>query len=555
MNNKPKHFTPINNTDSAKSIGLTHPFQAAIIFLLACCSSTSFAAKPTLTTKPTLNDIEHIVVIYAENHSFDNLYGLFPGANGIKQATPEQYIQIDHDGKPFKELPPIWASAADKPPLVERLPNKPFQIDRPSMNLPLSARTRDLVHRYYQNIEQINGGKNNKFAAISDAGGLAMGYYDGSKLPLWKWAQDYVLADNFFMGAFGGSFLNHQWLVCACTPYDLSAAEEARIPLGGRGLLKRKPDSPPSAMYGAPKFEGGELPFTPDGYVVGPVQPPYQPSQIPPPQDGDQRFADPDKQPLPPQTTKTIGDTLTAKNISWAWYAGAWKQALADDGQAPDIKRTVIYTNKPETVNFQPHHQPFNYYARFAPGTPDRELHLQDGEDFLQAIEKGTLPQVAFYKPTGQFNEHPGYTDVLTGDQHLDQILAKIKQSPVWPKTVVIVTYDENGGFWDHVAPPKGDRWGPGTRIPAIIISPLAKRHFVDHTSYDTTSIIKLITRRFELEPLPGVRANAGDLLDAFDFQSEDNTLQTESKVTKTVNTLPTTKSAKHKKPQGKSIH
>jgi acid phosphatase len=115
----------------------------------------------------------------------------------------------------------------------------------------------------------------------------------------------------------------------------------------------------------------------------------------------------------------------------------------------------------------------------------------------------------------------------------------------------VIITYDENGGFWDHVAPPKGDRWGPGTRIPAIIISPFAKRHFVDHTSYDTTSIIKLITRRFGLEPLPGVRVNAGDLLNAFDFQLENNTLPTELKVTKTANTLPTTKSVKVKK-QGK---
>ncbi len=187
--------------------------------------------------------------------------------------------------------------------------------------------------------------------------------------------------------------------------------------------------------------------------------------------------------------------------------------------QAPDVKRKVIYAATSGSANFQPHHQPFNYYARFAPGTKDRELHLQDGDDFLEAIAKGTLPQVAFYKPPGILSEHPGYTDVLSGDQHIDQILAKIKQSPVWGETAVIVTYDENGGFWDHVAPPKGDRWGPGTRIPAIIISPFAKRHFVDHTSYDTTSIIKFITRRFGLEPLPGVRANAGDLVNAFDFK------------------------------------
>jgi len=83
---------------------------------------------------------------------------------------------------------------------------------------------------------------------------------------------------------------------------------------------------------------------------------------------------------------------------------------------------------------------------------------------------------------------------------------------------VIVFTYDKKGGFWDHVAPPKGDRWGPGSRIPAIIISPMAKRGYIDRTYYDTTSIIKFITRRFGLEPLPGVRAGAGDLTNALDL-------------------------------------
>ena len=514
-------FTRQLTLDTSRTKRATQLFslRALLILFLVGCSSANFATNPQPAAKATLNDIEHIIVIYAENRSFDNLYGLFPGANGIQQATKEQYTQIDHDGKPFKELPPVWASDAGKPPIVQHLPNQPFQIDKPSLNLPLSVRTRDLVHRYYQNIAQINGGKNNKFAAISDAGGLVMGYYDGSKLPLWQWAQEYTLADNFFMAAFGGSFLNHQWLVCACTPRDPSAPAGERVTLDEGELLKRTPDSPASAMQGAPKFLDKDQPFTPDGYAVSPKQPPYQPSKIPPAKRGDPRLADPSWKPLPPQTAKTIGDTLSAKNITWAWYAGGWKKALADGGQPPDVKRSVIYTNIPGTINFQPHHQPFNYFARFAPGKPDRELHLQDGDDFLQAIDKGTLPQVSFYKPSGDLNEHPGYTDVLSGDKHLNEILSKIKNSPVWQKTVVIVTYDENGGFWDHVAPPKGDRWGPGTRIPAIIISPFAKKHFVDHTSYDTTSIIKFITRRFGLEPLPGVRINAGDLLNAFECE------------------------------------
>src|SRR6267142_441930 len=95
-------------------------------------------------------------------------------------------------------------------------------------------------------------------------------------------------------------------------------------------------------------------------------------------------------------------------------------------------------------------------------------------------------------------------------------LVARIKASPLWSSTAIIITYDENGGFWDHVAPPPGDRWGPGTRVPTLIISPRAKRGFVDHTPYDTTSILKLITLRFGLEPLAGVRPGAGDLSAAF---------------------------------------
>ena len=104
----------------------------------------------------------------------------------------------------------------------------------------------------------------------------------------------------------------------------------------------------------------------------------------------------------------------------------------------------------------------------------------------------------------------------MSGDEHIADVLAKLRASPQWTDMLVIVTYDENGGYWDHVPPPTGrgwgDRWGPGTRIPAIIVGPYVKRGFVDHTAYDTTSILKFITERFGLEPLPGVREKTGDL-------------------------------------------
>jgi acid phosphatase len=480
---------------------------------LALAMAVAGCATPPRTG---LAGIEHVIVIYAENRSFDNLYGLFPGANGIANATPMTWLQVDRDGSELSRLPPVWKGRDADPAFPKDLPDKPFRIDAPPISLPLSVATRDLVHRFYQNQEQIDGGRNDRFVAVSDAGGLAMGYYDGSALPLWRWAKDYVLADNFFMGAFGGSYLNHFWLICACTPEDRNAPASLRAQLDERGRLKTRTDSPASALTGPPIYvQDGDV--TPDGWSVNTEQPPWQPSRVPPAKDGDPRGTDPLKHTLPPQTAKTIGDTLSAKGVTWAWYAGAWNAALADGMQPPDMPRKVMATAVNGAPYFVTHHQPFNYFARFAPGTADRERHLKDYTDLAAGIEQGTLPQVVFYKPQGTLNEHPGYTDVLSGDAHIAELVAKIEASPLWRSTAIIITYDENGGFWDHVAPPAGDRWGPGSRIPTLVISPLAKRGFVDHTPYDTTSILKFITRRFALEPLPGVRPGAGDLSAAFE--------------------------------------
>jgi len=484
---------------------------SALALLMIGC-----AAPPATAPRAGLTKIQHIVVIYAENRSFDNLYGLFPGADGIANATPEQYTQVDFDGKPLPHLPPVWKGKAPDPAFPKDLPNKPFRIDGPPIDMSLSVPTRDLIHKFYPQQEQINGGRNNRFAEVSDAGGLVMGHYDGTKLPMWKWAQEYTLADHFFMSAFGDSYINHFWLICACTPRDPNPPASLIAQLDDRGWLIRRPDSPPSALNGPAVFVPGE--FTADGYSLSTNQPPYQPSRIPPAPGGDPRFADPSKQILPPQTQKTIGDTLSAKGISWAWYAGAWSAAVKDGMQPASAKRMIIANNEPPAPYFVTHHQPFNYFARFAPGTADRAEHLRDFTDLVAGIDRGELPAVAFYKPQGTFNEHPGNTDVMSGDIHISELLARIKASPLWNSTAIIVTYDENGGFWDHVAPPKGDRWGPGTRIPAIIVSPFAKKGYVDHTSYDTTSIIKFITLRFGLEPLPGARANAGDLTAAFEL-------------------------------------
>jgi phospholipase C len=515
---------------------MSHAMKNSVSLLALLAAATALTADypAGAQTPPSgINNIDTVVVIYAENRSFDNLYGSFPGANGLKNVTPANSRQRDRDGSALKELPPVWNGLTGKgvtPPVTqaqtEHLPNTPFAIDDSAgFKTPLNVTTRDLWHLFYQNQMQIDGGKNDRFVAYADSGALVMGHYDGSKLPLWSIAQKYVLADNFFQGAFGGSFLNHFQLICACVPVypdaDKSPAKGLIAAVNPDGVsLTLASDSPKSAVEGVPKFvNNGQI--SPDGYAVNTMQPPYQPSANKPAQGGDPQLADPNApNTLPPQHDITIGDLLSLKGVTWSWYAGAWQDALNGDRASPPT--------------FQFHHQPFNYFANYAPGTPARADHLRDGGmsgvELIKAIDAGTLPQVTFYKPQGNLNEHAGYADVMSGDQHMTDVVSHLEKSPQWAHMLVVITYDENGGFWDHVAPPKADRWGPGSRIPAFIISPFAKNGFVDHTQYDTTSILRFITRRFDLPVLPGLVARdaalrqnghpaMGDLSNALTFK------------------------------------
>ena len=462
-----------------------------LLFMVAALATCMALAAPGALAKPRpLRHIEHFVVIYLENHSFDNLYGTFPGANGLNGADPAHTIQVDLSGHVFKCLeqndpqltsPPLPADAcstANGDAFNSHFTNAPFRIDG---YVPPNMKTRDLVHRYYQNQVQIDGGKNDKFVAVSDAKGLSMGVYDTANLPLAEYAKRYTLADRFFQGAFGGSFLNHQWLIAPRTPPFAGAASD-----GGPCDIHTVLDANRLPVAGK------DLPLTTlaDGdWAVNTIQP-FNPPFL---------AGTPDCRRLPPLNGATIGDRLTGAGIDWAWYSGGWNDAVA---------------GHPDPL-FQYHHQPFAYFANYAPGTAGRS-HLRDESEFLAAARSGSLPAVSFVKPVGAENEHPGYADLSRGEQHTADLIEAVRSSHDWKKTAIVVTYDENGGFWDHVAPPVVDRWGPGTRVPTLVISPRARRHFVDHESYDTTSILATIERRYGLAPLSTRDAAANDLRHAF---------------------------------------
>jgi phospholipase C len=449
-----------------------------VLFILALLSAALAPAAVTTARaagqeepESKISQINHIIVVYQENWSFDSLYGKFPGANGLANASSTM-AQVDKTGAPITVLPqPINNNVSPAVPDTRFPANMPVAPYDLSQFVPPDQVTGDIIHRFYHEQLQIDGGKMDKFVTWSDNGGLVFSYFDANKMPEGKLAKKYVMCDNWFHSAFGGSFLNHIFFISAAPP--------------------TWPNAPADAISNPDPANLNDARVTPDGFAVNTsftINTPHPASVTNP------------AELVPEQTIPTIGDRLNDKGITWKWYSGGWNNALA---------------GHPDAL-FQFHHQPFAYFQNYADGTPAKAAHLQDEQNFLTDVSNGTLPAVSFIKALGPDNEHPGYANELQGQQHVADIVNAVRGSQYWQDCAIIITYDENGGRWDHVPPPVIDQWGPGTRVPAIIISPFAKRHFVDSTQYETVSILKFIENRFGLPPLTQRDAKANDLSNAF---------------------------------------
>ncbi|TMF53243.1 MAG: phosphoesterase [Chloroflexi bacterium] len=543
----------------------------AIGFVTAIAAGPALASVEAGNQQSGLSGINHMVVIYEENHSFDNLYGLWEGVNGLANADPARTTQVAQDGTPYACLkqndvnlttPPLLAGCST----TSNFHNEPFLINtyiqptdttcpQPGQEFAkptgwtketgiTGGCTRDIVHRFYQEQYQLHGGAQNLYVTGSDAVGLAMGYYDTTALPIYTYLHSdghphYAIADDFFQSAFGGSFLNHQWLIAAASPVWTDAPAEQHSIIDSNGMPNKY------ALYNptGPVLDRAVTQVCPSvvahracgDFAVNTIQPFQQPFRGQPQ--------------LPKQYGATIGDELTGAGVSWGWYSGGWSNAngdvgapgwtntdLAKPGTCGDLNSVAnpTYPYCPSKV-FQYHHQPFNYYAAYRPNTVGR-THLRDEAEFMQLANSSSktcnLNSVSFVKPVGLENEHPGYTSETRGSSHLVDLLSAINNSACRKDTMVVVTYDEFGGQWDHVAPPgqgnangPHDDWGPGTRIPTLVIAPRLRGEFVvDHTQYDTTSILATIEHRYGLSALGTRDAAVNDLSSVFNAHSPFDT-------------------------------
>jgi acid phosphatase len=549
--------------------------KTAIILAISTIVSPAWADATT-------NKIKHIVVLYMENHSFDNLYGTWEGVNGRVGTYIPQVSQSGQNyacllqNQPGITSPPLPITCVDStsvPGLTinSAFTNAAFDIAKyipqsGTYNCPGGSAgqggypggcTEDLVHRYYQQIYQDDNGKMDRFVTGADSIGLVSGYYETKTLPIYQYLHqaghpNYTVADHFFHAAFGGSFLNHQWLVSATTPVFAGAVNDGSsldlhsvldvngFPNSSYSLYKtpatyKLNDAQLTQSCTPPASRSGTLQsgFVCGDYAINTIQPfnqPYAPGTV-------------DAKRLPPLTNPSIGDRLIKKGVTWAWYSGGWSNANGSIGAPgwsngtgpncadPSSLQGATFPNCPDSL-FQFHHQPFNYFATFDPstklGASLRNKFLRDEQEFINLAQssKSTckLRQVSFVKPLGEGNEHPGYASEMLGSQHLVSLISAVMDGACKKDTMIVVTYDEYGGQFDHVSPPglggvagPSDVWGPAERVPSLVVSNvLPSSYAVDSTQYDTTSILATIEAKFGLQPLSTRDAAVNTLFNAF---------------------------------------
>lgn len=419
----------------------------------------------------TASPIKHTVVIFQENRTFDNYFGTYPYAPGFKSlpGTP-------NDVRNFKYVTgsvPRDVNGNVYNPDSNGTPVYPWHDAGKG-----DIQETDVNHGYTAMLSMADGGKMDKFYQVNhdsgkstdtnDKGLLSMSHFDYNEIPAyWQYAQHFAMADNYYQPVYGPSTPGALYLVGAQSG---NGNETTNTNTNPKAQITGDP-SPKNGPFGGDSTNGLKYNLT----------------------------------------YKNIGDELSASKQSWAWYAGGWDAAKADP--ASDEAKT-----------YSPHHNPFQYFQNYEDGKYDN--NLKDYTNFAKDIDKGNLPAVSFIKAGYGDDEHPGTGNQSTpsAEEFTVNTINKIMNSPYWKDTAIIVTYDEGGGFFDHIAPPTvtpnaDGLQGDGPRIPAMVISPYAKENYVSHVQYDHSSVLKFLEWNYGLSALNSKDANANNILDMFDFE------------------------------------
>jgi phospholipase C len=428
--------------------------------------------------------IQHLIFIIQENRSFDNFYGMYPGVNGLSNAPPCCPSSLvggaaamsapfhANVSKPVlmvgDELPPgqMYPDASDNLALARAAASgdvHPFLL--PTLSIP------DLSHAWRAAYTDWNGGKMNGFL-VGQHSSDTMGYYDRTDIPYyWDYADNFVLDDNFFSSLMGPSLPNHLYIASGSS---------------GNGTLSN-PHNYGWIVNGTVNDNSPQC--APDVSICVDLS----------------------------LTWASMAQSLSEHGVSWKWYTGAG-----------NVTQASYWDVLPVFAYFQQH--------------PDQLRQDEVGtQSFVDAVQAGNLPSVSWIipgnkwaPPTAPFTSKPSIPDCGTSDHpparpdcgmdYVSYLVNAVMKSSAWQSTAIVVTWDDYGGFYDHVPPPQVGNDGEGFRVPTLVISPYAKHGYVDHTPYEFSSLLSLVEGNFGLPSL-GQRDSVGigknDMMNSFDFNQK----------------------------------
>jgi phospholipase C len=448
----------------------------------------------------TATPIKHLVIIFQENVSFDHYFGTYPKAQN--PAGEPRFVAAD-------DTPSVNGLDAA---LLNANPNaaNPKRLDR---SQPIIC---DMDHGYTDEQKAFDHGLMDKFVEFASGGGctdksLVMDYYDGNTVTaLWNYAQHFAMSDNSFSDTFG-------------------------------------PSTPGALNLVAGQTHGASPPTVPGNVSNGTV------------------ISDP--RPILDECWKSSGITMSGRNVgdllndhdvSWGWFQGGFRPTGVDGAGKAVCNTAHINVGGASVKDYIPHHEPFQYFQQTAnpSHTPPASLdeighagpanHQYDLVDFWAAADQGKLPAVSYLKAAAFQDGHAGYSDPLDEQAFLVETINHLQRLPSWDSTAVIILYDDSDGWYDHVMGPIltqsnqptadaltgaglcgvgkvgsfQDRCGFGPRQPLLVISPFARRSFVDHTATAQASTLRFVEDNWNLGRLGNQSFDERDapLTGLFDF-------------------------------------
>jgi phospholipase C len=474
----------------------------------------------------TTTPIQHVVVLFDENVSFDHYFGTYPNA-------------ANTDGTTFKAKKNTPSVNGLTSALLENNPNGV----NPARLSSAQALTCDQDHADTAEQQAYDKGLADKFPQYTgvatcsspDQGvsGLVMDYYDGNTVTaLWNYAQNYAMSDNSYDTTFGPSTPGAINLISGQT-YGGQVVDPTGTPVSDTAVV-----ASPNASY--------------LGTDVSDMDPYF---------DDCSRSGDTLR-----MTGTNIGDLLNQKHVTWGWFQGGFGATTAATSGSKAVCGATHTNIGGATINdYSPHHEPFQYYQstanphHVAPaseaevGHNGQANHQYDLSYFYKSIKDGNLPSVSYVKQAEYQDGHAGYSDPTDEQAGIVNTINAIESSKYWSSTAIVIAYDDSDGWYDHQAPPnvnssadpavdaldgtgqcgstarspladQQDRCGYGPRTPLLVISPYAKDNYVDHSVTDQTSVLSFIEQNWSTGTISGSLAQyAGSLNSMFDFDKKSS--------------------------------